>query len=92
MSMRLQVKNLADAFGWMNIHARHIAHSFGNRIASNHNIALVMEAAGKIHSMMGPFEMAAKAMRFVHSSSGTTGRPFKPFRALLFPAPELRPR
>jgi hypothetical protein len=92
MSMKLQVKNLADVFGWMNVHARHIAHSFGNRIASNNNIALVMEAAGKIHSLMGPFEMAARAMKFVHSSSGTTGRPFKPFSALLFPAPELRPR
>lgn len=91
MAMRLQIKNLADAFGWMNIHARNIAHSFGNRIASNNNIALVMEAAGKINSMMGPFEMAAKAVRFIHSS-GTTGRPFKPFNALLFQAPELSPR
>lgn len=92
MAMRLQVKNLADVFGWMNYHARNIAHSFGDRIASKDNIAKVMEASGKINSMMGPFEMAARAMRFIHSTSGSTGRPFKPFNALLFSAPELRPR
>jgi hypothetical protein len=92
MAMRLQVKNLADVFGWMNYHARNIAHSFGDRIASKDNIAKVMEASGKINSMMGPFEMAARAMRFIHSTSGSTGRPFKPFNALLFHAPELSPR
>ena len=91
MPMRLQVTNLADVFGWMNYRARNIAHSFGDRIASKDNIAKVMEASGKIHSMMGPFEMAARAMRFIHST-GSTGRPFKPFSALLFRAPELSPR
>lgn len=92
MSMKLQIKNLADVFGWMNVHARHIAQSLGNRIASNHNIGLVMEAAGKINSVMGAFEMAANAMKFIHTSSGTTGRPFRPFHALLYRAPELSPR
>ncbi len=91
MLMKLQVKNLADVFGWMNSYARDVAYSFGNRFASYNNICLVMQATGKIKSIMGPFEMAAKAISLTQSSSGTAGRPFKPFHALLFRTPELKP-
>lgn len=43
------------------------------------NIALVMQAAGKINSLQGPFEIAANAWTTVKPSSTTSGRPFKPF-------------
>jgi hypothetical protein len=46
-----------------------------------------MQAAGKINSVRGAFEMAANAVRFVNSNT-TTGRPFKPFNFL----PSREPR
>ncbi len=76
--MKLQVQNLADAFGWMNVHARDFANNFGNRIASRLNVGLVMQAAGKIHSVRGAFEIAANAWRMV-ANPESTGRAFKPF-------------
>ena len=76
--MKLQVQNLADAFGWMNLRARDFADTLGNRIASRFNVGLVMQAAGKINSMRGAFEIAANAWRMV-ATPESTGRAFKPF-------------
>jgi len=75
--MKLGVKNLVDVFGWMNVRARDIAYSMGNATASLLNICKVMQATGKIQSLMGPFEMAASAI-FQRPITGSTGRPFRP--------------
>ncbi|OFW87446.1 MAG: hypothetical protein A3J37_02385 [Alphaproteobacteria bacterium RIFCSPHIGHO2_12_FULL_45_9] len=88
--MKLKAQNLADAFGWMNVRARDFADSFGNRVASAFNVSLVLQAAGKINSVRGAFEIAAHAWKSVKPIGGTTGRPYRPTFA--FSAPALEPR
>jgi hypothetical protein len=83
---KVSVQNLAHVFGWMNVKARDIADSLGNRIASAMNIALVLQAAGKTSSLQGAFEMATQAMRMMRPQ-GSSGRPFRPFPML----PERQP-
>lgn len=92
--LKMARRALIDVFGgWMNLRARDIADSMGNRSADRNSIGLVQQALGKIQGLKGPFELAAQAWRQVPTPANFS-RPFRPFPSLLanLPRPEPRPQ
>ncbi len=82
--MKMRKRALIDVFtGWMNTRARDIADSMGNRSADAYSISLVQQTLARfdgLKGLKGFFELAVGGFAMSHASSGTTGRPFKPFQ------------
>ncbi len=77
---KLEVKALSSVFDWLNVRARDIADSFGNRSATRENIAKVMQAAGNVDSKRGYLEMAFNAVRMV--GAGSSGCKWSPTNSI----------